>query len=332
MEPLISIIVPVFNVENYIKRCLLSIASQSYKGPIECIIVDDCGYDNSIKICTDFITNYKGDIHFSIIHHQQNKGLAAARNTGTLHSKGEYIYYIDSDDEITSNCITLLVEALKNHPNAEIIQGNIEALKDSYNISHHITIDYIEDNNPWVRKQFYNIRNIFPVNAWNKLIKREFIFQNRLFFMEGIIHEDQQWMFHVTKVLQSIAFVFEPTYIHYITTNSIMSSLSQEKSDESWLRILEDIYTNFDEPFYKEQLIKYTIELICHYNKKLPDYKDLYQSYLLLLKKNRFYANYLCTILSFQLLALTKKYKKRYRIVSIINLLFLLVNRFEKTE
>lgn len=328
MEPLISIIVPVFNVENYIKRCLLSIASQSYKGPIECIIVDDCGYDNSIRICTDFISNYNGEIHFSIIHHQQNKGLAAARNTGTLHSKGEYIYYIDSDDEITSNCITLLVDALEHHPNAEIIQGNIKALNDSCNISRHITIDYIENNNPWVRKQFYNIRNIFPVNAWNKLIKREFIFQNKFFFMEGIIHEDQQWMFHVTKVLQSIAFVFEPTYIHYITPNSIMSSLSQKKSDESWLKILEDIYTSFDGPFYKEQLIKYTNELIHHYNRDLSGYKELYKSYLLLFKKNRFYANYFCTILSFHLLDLTKKYKKRYRIIYIVQKLFLLINRF----
>lgn len=254
--------------------------------------------------------------------------MAAARNTGTLHSKGEYIYYIDSDDEITSNCITLLVDALEHHPNAEIIQGNIKALNDSYNISRHITIDYIEDNNPWVRKQFYNIRNIFPVNAWNKLIKREFIFQNKLFFMEGIIHEDQQWMYHVTKVLQSIAFVFEPTYIHYITPNSIMSSLSQKRSDESWLKILEDIYTNFDGPFYKEQLLKYTNYLICHYNRDLSGYKELCKSYILLLKKNRFYASYFCTILSFRLLNLTKKEKNRYRIISIFQKLFLLINRF----
>lgn len=107
-----------------------------------------------------------------------------------------------------------------------------------------------------------------------------------------------------------------------------MSSLSQKKSDESWLKILEDIYTSFDGPFYKEQLIKYTNELIHHYNRDLSGYKELYKSYLLLFKKNRFYANYFCTILSFHLLDLTKKYKKRYRIIYIVQKLFLLINRF----
>ena len=78
----ISIIIPIFNVESYISRCLYSVTSQTYKGPTECILVDDCGTDNSITMAEDIINKYQGPIRFRIIKHKFNRGLAAARNTG----------------------------------------------------------------------------------------------------------------------------------------------------------------------------------------------------------------------------------------------------------
>ena len=77
----ISIIVPVYNVEQYIKECFDSIAAQTYKGDIECIFVDDCGQDKSVEILEKMIADYQGGISFSIIHHEHNKGLSGARNT-----------------------------------------------------------------------------------------------------------------------------------------------------------------------------------------------------------------------------------------------------------
>lgn len=79
----ISIIVPVYNVEQYIKECFDSIAAQTYKGDIECIFVDDCGQDDSVAVLEKLIAEYKGPIQFSIVHHEHNKGLSGARNTAS---------------------------------------------------------------------------------------------------------------------------------------------------------------------------------------------------------------------------------------------------------
>ena len=101
----ISIIVPVYNVEQYIKECFGSISTQTYKGEMECIFVDDCGQDNSVTMLNNLIKDYQGLIKFRIIHHDHNKGLSGARNTGILHATGDYLYFIDSDDTITPDCI-----------------------------------------------------------------------------------------------------------------------------------------------------------------------------------------------------------------------------------
>ena len=93
----VSIIIPIYNVAPYIKRCLQSVADQTYKD-IECILIDDCGSDNSINLAKEFIYDYKGNILFTILHHEENKGLSAARNTGLRYAKGEYVYFLDSDD------------------------------------------------------------------------------------------------------------------------------------------------------------------------------------------------------------------------------------------
>lgn len=89
----ISIIVPVYNVEQYIKECFDSIAAQTYNGEIECIFVDDCGQDKSVDILEKMIVGYQGGISFSIIHHEHNKGLSGARNTGIRHATGDYLYF-----------------------------------------------------------------------------------------------------------------------------------------------------------------------------------------------------------------------------------------------
>ena len=105
----ISIIVPVYNVEQYVNECFDSIAAQTYKGEIECIFVDDCGQDDSVAILEKLITDYHGAIKFYIVHHEHNKGLSGARNTGIRHAQGDYLYFIDSDDSIKSDCIEKLV-------------------------------------------------------------------------------------------------------------------------------------------------------------------------------------------------------------------------------
>lgn len=88
-----SIIIPVYQVEQYIQKCLLSVVSQSYTKGIECILVNDCTKDQSIEIAKNLIENYDGNIDFKIYEHSVNGGLSAARNTGILEAKGDYLYF-----------------------------------------------------------------------------------------------------------------------------------------------------------------------------------------------------------------------------------------------
>ena len=119
----ISIVIPVYHVEAYIVRCLQSVATQTFRD-IECLIVDDGGQDDSARLAHDFIQSYQGDISFQLLHHEKNSGLSAARNSGIRAASGDYIYFLDSDDAISANCIEVLAALAQKYPTACFIQGN----------------------------------------------------------------------------------------------------------------------------------------------------------------------------------------------------------------
>ncbi len=109
----ISIIVPVYNVAPYIAACLQSVMHQTCQDALECILVDDCGTDNSMEVVGETLKAYKGPIDFKVVHHTQNRGLSAARNTGMAEATGDYVYFLDSDDEIAPDCIQRLATPLQ---------------------------------------------------------------------------------------------------------------------------------------------------------------------------------------------------------------------------
>jgi glycosyltransferase involved in cell wall biosynthesis len=289
----VSIIVPVYNVEKYIIRCLDSVINQTYPN-IECILVDDCGYDSSITLLEQRLNGYLGCIEFKILHHEQNRGLSCARNTGTYASTGDYIYYLDSDDEILPSCIETLVALTEKYPEVEMIQGNTKTIPESSkksdcrNILYKGFPEYVNDNN-WIRKHFYCSRQfqIIPMNAWNKLIKKAFIKKYNYLFQEGIIHEDEIWMFLIVKNLKTIVFSMEYSYLHYVTDGSIMQSKSNYESIRSWGVILKEIFNNIDYPLYKHQKKKYI--RVLYYNMRRMDLnikeeKELYFAYKTFIK------------------------------------------------
>jgi glycosyltransferase involved in cell wall biosynthesis len=107
-KPIISVLLPVYNVEKYIGHCLETIINQTYKN-IEIIVVDDCSPDNSGKIAEDYA---KMDSRIKVIHHEYNKGLSATRNTGIENSSGEYITFIDSDDWVSNDYVEYLFKII----------------------------------------------------------------------------------------------------------------------------------------------------------------------------------------------------------------------------
>jgi len=270
----VSIIIPVYNVEPYIERCLLSALNQTYQN-IEIILVDDCGQDKSIAVAQQVINNHQNGYKTSILKHEHNRGLSAARNSGTKEAKGKYIYYLDSDDEITPQGIEILISLVNKYHDVIMVQGNTQTIpepfkkKDWRNILYKNFPEYV-NSNEWIylhfydriRLHFYGIkRKLIPMNAWNKLLKKDFIIDNNLFFKEEIIHEDELWMFFLVKKLDSLAFTTKYTYIHNVRQGSIMQSGNNYKSIQSWHIILKKILNDFNDPLYEYYIKKYISKL-----------------------------------------------------------------------
>lgn len=244
----VSIIVPVYNVEKYVSRCFNSIAGQTYSN-IECIFVDDCSPDKSRKLLKKKISDYEGKIVFKVIRLFENRGLSEARNIGTLESEGDYIYYLDSDDELFFDSIEKLVSFAVKYAGVDIVQGNTKTIpkpKDDRMSLNLFRVPEYTKKKFWIKSHCLKEPRI-PTNAWNKLINRRFLIENKLFFKAEIIHEDEHWMFLVAKKLNSIAFCKSYTYKHYVTEGSIMQSGYNSRSFKSWYVILNDSWINIDE-------------------------------------------------------------------------------------
>ena len=219
----VSIIVPVYNVSCYIVQCLESISAQTYQD-IECILVDDCGQDDSIEKAKYFISHYTGKISFIIIHHSENLGVSESRNTGINAAKGEYIYFLDSDDAITPDCIETFILLANKYPHAEFIQGNnvnCDGTKSQYSFDEMIP-QYCDDKNLLEKIILQSV----VTSSWNRLINHSFLLKYHLYFPMGIVHEDMYWVYFLAKYTKAAAFSTKGTYIYNTHEGSIMTSVS----------------------------------------------------------------------------------------------------------
>lgn len=228
----ISIIIPVYNVADFIEKCIDSVTAQNY-GNIECIVVDDCGIDNSMELVEQKILDYSGPIQFIVISHSHNRGLSAARNTGTKVATGEYVYYLDSDDSITPDCIELLAgSAIENLP--DFVVGNYLANGEIHKYLPLRLPSGLISTNEKILSAY--VKGDWYMMAWNKLVRRNFIVKQQLYFMEGAIHEDNLWSFMLACTAETMAVVNKRTYNYLIRDGSITSKKSM-KHLESWIDI-----------------------------------------------------------------------------------------------
>lgn len=245
MKYKISIIIPIFNVEPYILECLESVANQTVHDSIECILVDDCGTDNSVDIAEHFLSSYEGSINFSLIHHQRNGGLSAARNTGVRASKGHYLYFLDSDDTIKPNCLELLINMAEKY-SADLVIGSYDTGDSRMNQFDKIDYPKFIDNKKIVKQMLLNY-DMLPVTAANRLIKRELLIQNDLSFKEGIIHEDNYWTYFLAKFVNKMAICKEKVYNYRLTPGSITNKVNVEKEILAFKTMITDFSLNIDE-------------------------------------------------------------------------------------
>jgi len=276
--PFISIIIPLYNVEKYVVRCLDSVLAQDYPGKIECILIDDCSKDSTRYVVNEFLEkNTNCPISFSIISHDQNLGVSVARNNGTLRAKGDYIFYLDSDDYIYPYTISLLADEIIRHPGIDLIIGDYA---DSTGHKTYRNIDTYKrnqftTNRRWIQYQFLNLDAELPITSTNKLINKDFINRNSIYFISAVIHEDNHWLYQVLNHIESLAFVFEPTYYYYNNELSASHSTDTIIEKENWHRILLDYCIITKRPFLKMKLgrfmLSYFYERLYEYNFKNDD-------------------------------------------------------------
>lgn len=205
----ITVIVPVYNTEKYLRKCLDSICNQTYKN-LEIVCVNDYSTDNSISVLNEYVAK---DSRIKIINHRENKGASAARNSGIDVSTGEYIYFVDSDDWLDLDYIENMYKTIEKYHANMVLNTNI--LEEKCNKTKPFSWNAYTKKLP--EGEFLD--KITAINEsqcmiWAHLYKREFLIKNNLRFPEGYIHEDEYFSY-VSKILSDKLFAFYGPAYHY---------------------------------------------------------------------------------------------------------------------
>lgn len=249
MEPLISVIVPVYKVEQYLDRCVDSVLAQTYENT-EILLVDDGSPDHCPRMCEEYAKKYSNIRVF----HQENSGLSGARNTGIDNAKGEYLAFIDSDDVWSPYFLESLYRALIEH-DADLSQCRWE-----YMHGDHIKEAYDPDAK-WEcftgREMLGNLyiqTGAYYVVAWNKLYKKELFKEIR--YPGGRIHEDEATTYKLFDLAEKCVFVDNALYGYFVGsegTSITRNGFSLKKLDWRWAN--QERVNYFVEKNYRELVI-----------------------------------------------------------------------------
>jgi len=224
---LVSVIVPIYNSEKYLRRCIESIINQSYKN-IEIILINDGSTDNSGEICDAYALD---DKRIRVIY-TKNNGPAAARNIGIENSKGSFIFFIDADDFIENNALNLLVESYNQHK-ADIVVGSFNKIRNSNSVYGHNGVfsssklltkqDIIDYARCYLKKP--NRFTLFAY-SWGRLFKSSIIKNNNLLFNSDLhTFEDVAFNFEYLNCTNEVFFLKEAIYNHLIHDNYMSATL-----------------------------------------------------------------------------------------------------------
>jgi glycosyltransferase, group 2 family protein len=241
----VSVIIPVYNVENYLRKCLDSLVNQTLKD-IEIIVVNDGTTDNSQEIINEYVKKYPKKV-VSII--QENGGQGAARNTGLLHAKGEYIGYVDSDDYVEENMYEELYKKAKEEDSDIVICGN-NVVKENYELFSKEDVD----------KEFL----LGKMAVWNKIYKKNIIVDNKIQFRSKVWYEDLDFTMKVYFSSKKISYVDKPLYNYLLREGSTMNNNNIKRN----LELIEAFDSLID--YCKDKKIynkaKDEIEFLCIYH------------------------------------------------------------------
>lgn len=239
MAPKISVIIPVYNAENFIVRCVKSILMQDFKD-LEIILVEDCSKDSSRLICLEL---EKEQNNIVVICQEKNSGAAAARNKGIRMAQGEFIMFVDSDDYWKGQVeIDRYIKILDSDKNLDFIISGLYTYYPTNN-KYIKSITYPEIatliDQPSMEKQKALLeKGCFPNSPCNKIIRKNFLINNHLFFPEGITAEDIYWYIYLTE--KSSNFLCINDY-YYVYDQGNDGSVTKQKGSKSLLYVVKTL-------------------------------------------------------------------------------------------
>lgn len=248
-----SIIIPIYNVEKYLRQCIDSVLAENFLD-CEIILVNDGSPDGCGEICDEYANKYS---HIKVIH-KHNGGLSDARNAGIKEAKGDYLIFLDSDDywiNINKN--------QKNYIGGGGILSDLQLLtNDKIDLILHPSSDNIRKipkeisftNNDFINNFEALVKsNYYVSNAWTKIVRREIIIKNNLFFPKGYIHEDLPYSLALARFVKTFAIYNNPFYQYRVLDDSISHNIKYKNFNDILVHLnkgIDFLIKNGDSPVH----------------------------------------------------------------------------------
>ena len=248
---LFSVIIPVYNTEKYLERCMDSVRSQTY-GNHEIILVDDGSTDNSPKICDDY---REIDSRIRVIH-KSNGGLSDARNTALETAKGDWVLFLDSDDYIERDALERFLPYTDT--TADILMG------DAFVENGDVDLSHIAETHPMTGREYLekSVRaHKFPVVVWLNAYRLSFLKEHNLTFMKGVVYEDEEFTPRCFLECDSVLYTGIRFYHYSIRPGSITTRYDMRQNAEDMYTVclsLEKLYRTLQNPL-KSLLLDQTV-------------------------------------------------------------------------
>lgn len=257
----ISIILPVYNVEKYLGRCLTSILRQE-KQDIEIIAVEDCSTDNSLKILKEYAVQYT---QIKLIQNDQNRGLAYSRNRGIQAASGKYIYFMDSDDLLRDGALNYMYLCAEEN-SCDVVTFNADRVDENNKIIEQNVVGNLTGMSQVVTGKelfcFFMKYNSRFFMSWLSLIKRDFLIGQGIRYIDYIIHEDMYFAFQTLMHAKRSMFVNKSFYLWRVREHSITFNKENAHNFKGYLKtymgVLEYYLANGERELRD---INYSIEL-----------------------------------------------------------------------
>ena len=260
-SPLVTISIPIYKCEEFLEKCLLSVKSQTYTN-LEVTLINDQTPDNSVEIAEKFITEHQLQ-NWKIYHLEENFGLSVVRNKGIDTAQGKYLFFLDSDDTITPDCIEIMVD-IAERTSAEMVISQLECEQlETGKKSICIPIrakEKIIEGNDCLLKSFSD--GDLVTYAVNKLFIVDYLRKNQLYFVRGLFAQDELWTFHLILKMNKIAIHRGITYTYFLHSKSVIHNRNKRNFD-NWFTIGQYIDKALHEEKEEERkklILKYLID------------------------------------------------------------------------